>query len=289
MIGIFRKDILPIGGIETWLYYLAKKFGPNNDITVYYEKADAKQIERIEKYARCEKYSGQEVTVDKAIFCFDMMGLDKVKANEYIHIVHADYQEIKVKFNPSRTFDRIYAVSEIACDSFTDSTGLECDVLYNPLAIDEPHPVLHLVSATRLSEEKGLWRMIDLATELDEAGYKYVWDIYTNDTVEFDNPNVRICKPRLDMSSFIAKADYLVQLSDTESYCYSIVEALSLGTPIITTKLPVLAELGITEDHGVIIPLNEYYFGKYIKDLKPGQRVNYRPLESNWAEIFGEQ
>ena len=52
-------------------------------------------------------------------------------------------------------------------------------------------------------------------------------------------------KPELDIRDYIADADYLIQLSDTESYAYSIVEAACLGTPIIATKMPVLDEMNI--------------------------------------------
>jgi glycosyltransferase involved in cell wall biosynthesis len=31
----------------------------------------------------------------------------------------------------------------------------------------------------------------------------------------------------------LRRADYVVQLSDTESFCYTMVEALSVGTPVI--------------------------------------------------------
>jgi glycosyltransferase involved in cell wall biosynthesis len=44
--------------------------------------------------------------------------------------------------------------------------------------------------------------------------------------------------PRLDIRDYIADADYLVQLSDTEAWSYSVLESLSLGTPVITTPIP---------------------------------------------------
>jgi glycosyltransferase involved in cell wall biosynthesis len=275
---------MPVGGIETWLYYLAKLHP--GAFTVYYKKIDNAQLLRLAQYVDCVKYNDEVIKLDKGLFCFDMMGLDKVIAKEYIHIVHADYQEIAVEFKPARKFDNIYGVSELACDSFTEVTGVDAEVLYNPIALDDTHPVIKLISATRLSEEKGLWRMFDLAKALDDSGIKYRWDIYSNDKCQINSPNVTVHKPRLDMASFIADADYLVQLSDTESFCYSLVESLTLGTPVITTFLPVLGELGIRAEHGIIIPLNEFDFDKYVPLLEKGKRVFYAPPESNWSEIF---
>ena len=51
--------------------------------------------------------------------------------------------------------------------------------------------------------------------------------------------------PRLDIRDYIADADYLVQLSDTEAFSYSILESLCLGTPVIITPIPSSIEMGV--------------------------------------------
>lgn len=70
--------------------------------------------------------------------------------------------------------------------------------------------------------------MIRLANLLDEAGIPYIWTIFTNDTNEIVNPNIIYVKPRLDITNYMMDADFLVQLSDCESYCFSVVESLTL-------------------------------------------------------------
>ena len=46
-----------------------------------------------------------------------------------------------------------------------------------------------------------------------------------------------------------------MQLSDQEAFCYSIVEALTLGTPVITTPMDVLEELGVIDGvNGYVVP-----------------------------------
>ena len=42
-IGIFRDGLYPSGGIETWLFNIAKRWGKTHDITIYYDNADDKQ------------------------------------------------------------------------------------------------------------------------------------------------------------------------------------------------------------------------------------------------------
>ena len=85
---------------------------------------------------------------------------------------------------------------------------------YNPIDIEKPKKVLNLVSATRLTKEKGKSRIIKLAVALEKAGIPFVWNIFTDDEKEILHPNIAFLKPRLDVTNYIANADYLVQLSD---------------------------------------------------------------------------
>jgi glycosyltransferase involved in cell wall biosynthesis len=63
-------------------------------------------------------------------------------------------------------------------------------------------------------------------------------------------------EPQLNIRDYIAKADYVVQLSDTEAYCYTMMESLMLKVPIIVTPWPVLKELNIDERYGFILPFD---------------------------------
>ena len=289
MIAIFREQIMPVGGMETWIYYLAKQYGKSHDITFYYGYADAEQLKRLKKLIRCVKYEGQPVECDTAIYCYDMMGEENTTAKKKIHIVHADYAEINLAPKLPDSIDEYYAVSKVAQRSFSKITGKKCGLLYNPVSIDEPHKTLRLISATRLTTEKGFNRMAQLAKDLDSSGIKYTWDVYTADRQVSPSPNMVFRNPELDISSHIKSSDYLVQLSDTESYCYSVVEALELGTPVIVTRLPVLKELKIDETHGIILELNESsYMGK-IKDIATKvYDFVYKAPKSDYGKILGK-
>ena len=87
--------------------------------------------------------------------------------------------------------------------------------------------------------------MIKLANALDKSEIPYEWRIFTNDSLPIPNENVIYMKPRLDIRDYIADADYLVQLSDTEAFSYSILESLCLGTPVIITPIPSSIEMGV--------------------------------------------
>jgi len=244
-----------VGGVESFFYYLVKKYN-NRDIVVYYKTADENQLARLRQYVRCIKFTGQKIKCEKAFFNYKPEIIDYVDAKEYIQVIHADYkvQNLGKHIHPKMT--KYIGVSKLACEHFTEVTGKPCELCYNPIAIDEPKRLLKLVSATRLTSEKGRPRMIKLADLLDKEHIPYIWTIFTNDTNVIKNPNVIYMKPRLDITTYINNADYLVQLSDCEAFCYSVVEALTLGTPVIVTDLPVFKEIGLNDTNSFRLNLD---------------------------------
>lgn len=237
-----------IGGIETYCYELAKKYH-NKDITFVYsdETSDRKQLNRIRKYCRVIKqpYGSKQKIQCKRLFIMYRSNIDLFEADEVIQIIHADYEAQKLKPNLDERIIEYYAVSKSVAEAYERISGIKVGVAYNPLTIEKPKKILKLISATRLTKEKGKERMIKLANELDKAGIPYEWRIFTNDSLPIPNENVIYMKPRLDIRDYIADADYLVQLSDTEAFSYSILESLCLGTPVIITPIPSSIEMGV--------------------------------------------
>lgn len=101
-------------------------------------------------------------------------------------------------------------------------------------------------------------------------------------------------KPTLDIRNYIAEADYLVQLSDSEGFCYSIVEALELGIPVLTTPITVLDEIGFKENkHGYIIPFNVSITEDTINDIytkipKVKYKYDNKSRIQQWRDILGD-
>lgn len=254
-----------IGGIETYMYELAKKYH-KYDITVVYSAGDYKQIARLSKYVRVIKYNGEKIKC-KRLFIMYRCNLDIFEAEHIIQITHADYKAQNLKPNKDPRINEHYAVSKAVAKTYKEISGLETKVCYNPLSIDKPKKVLKLISATRLTKEKGKDRMTILANALTKANIPFLWLVFTNDKNAIDNPNVIYMNPRLDIRDFIAGSDYLVQLSDTEAWSYSVLESLCLGTPVIVTPIPCFEEMGIKSDvNGYVlhfnmkdIPINEIY------------------------------
>lgn len=237
-----------IGGIETYCYELVKKY-KDKDITFVYSDttSDINQLNRIRKYCRViyQPYNAENKIKCKRLFVMYRCKLELFDAEEVIQIIHADYEAQNLKPNLDEQIIAHYGVSKAVADSYKRISGVDVDVCYNPLTIDKPKKILRLISATRLTKEKGKDRMVKLADALDKAGIPYEWRIFTNDKLPIPNKNVMYMTPRLDIRDYIADADYLVQLSDTEAFSYSILESLCLGTPVIITNIPSSIEMGV--------------------------------------------
>ena len=275
-----------IGGVETFFYQLAKKYGRDYDITIMYTECDKEQVKRLSQYCRVKKWKGETIKCKRCFVAFNAKVLDHVDADEYIQVLHGDYKSLGVIPDRHDKIQRWVAVSDVVRSAYEDITGDKPMVCYNPYTVEKPRKVLHLVSATRLTPDKGLKRMERLAEELDKADIPYVWDVYTDSPRPVMNENIVIRKPRLDVLDFIADADYYVQLSDSEGYCYSIVEALSVGTPVIVTDIPVLKEIG------VINGVNGFVVSKDMEDLplsaiyKGLKKFKYEVLADKWNELL---
>lgn len=278
-----------VGGIETFCYEFGLKYGKDYDITVIFRDGDDRMMRKISETCRVIKYrEGDEIICDTFIFGYGHDILDHVQAKTIIQTFHADY--VNRHLNPSMD-ERItnrFGVADNTTNGIREHFEWANDIvtMYNPYTVKKPRKVLKLISATRLTPEKGYDRMVNLAAWFDNAGIPFHWLIFTDKPREFCNPSVSVLPARLDVLDFIAEADYLVQLSDTEGYSYSIVEALSVGTPVICTALPVAEEQGVVNGKtGFILPfdMSDVPVNEIYKGLK---KFVYTPKESHYETVL---
>ena len=277
-----------IGGVETYIFELVRKY-QDYDITIIYKTGDAAQIKRLKDYVRVVRYTGEKIKCKKAFFNYETDIIDNVEAEEYIQLIHAMFktQGITPRINPKIT--TYYCVSESAGKEWEELTGIKPILNRNPLTIteEEKKPVLYLVSATRLTPEKGKDRMIKLARLFDNAKIPYMWLVFTNDTKAIDNPNVIYCKPRLDIRPVLASLKdkgYGVQLSDCEGDCYFTRECEALGVPLLVTPVASFKEQGLKDGQ------NCYYIPFDVENVDVNKIYNkipsYEPFqkEDNWKK-----
>jgi glycosyltransferase involved in cell wall biosynthesis len=281
----YFSHINAIGGVEQFLYYLSKTF---NDFVVYYkdDSSDLAQLKRLSERVEVHKWRGEKIKCDKIFLNYNLDIIDSVEAKEYVWMIHMNYksQDRKPVIHPKIT--KFCAVSKIACQEFEDLSGKKCELLYNLVALDKPKKVLKLISATRLTSEKGRAEMVKLGEILDNFGIPYLWLVFTNDWNVIKNPNIIYMSPRLDITGYIAEADYLVQLSSSEAFCFSVVESLMLGVPVIVRDLPIWKEIGLKDRENCFIldfdmknvTVNEIYKG--LGSFK------YTPPKSDWDKYL---
>lgn len=281
----YMKKISSIGGVESVLYYLSKIY---KDFIVYYKEADGEQIKRLAHNVEVHKYT-KPIKCDR-FFC--SYGYDiEVEAKEYYHIIH--YDALNVGFTPmiNKGFKYI-GVSKLACKSFEKKTGAKCELIYNPvplkkLKVKKKTDKIHLISATRLTNEKGGKRITKLSYILDKAGIDYEWIVYTNRIhYPFRNTKIKTLPQKLDLTKEITEATYLVQLSDCESFGLSVCESLILGTPVIVTDLEAFKEIGCKHGENAII-CNLDMKNVDIELIKKGiPKFEYTPPKETWGKYL---
>ena len=237
-----------INGIFTWIYSFCGQMSFRYSIAVIHEGMEPSMIERLTKYAYV-KQNGDPIKCNTLL----MMRLtDKipvsVRYKKSIQIVHAPNLTEQRELPLDR--DEIIPVSKTVQKSWNLTHEPILNMTFNG------ETVLHLISATRLNtREKGEERMKQLCYMLRQANIPFTWECYTSTKADIKDITFKNMVP--DIRQRIRNADYLIQLSDDEGFCYSIVEALEEGTAVITTPLSVLTEVGFKENiHGYTFGFN---------------------------------
>ena len=284
---IYFPSFNSIGGVETYCYEMALKFGKDYDITIVYRNGDKKQMQRLREVCRVIRYQeGDKIVCDVFIFGWGWDIIDSVEAKEDVQTYHADFKARGIDPCLDKRVTKRYGVAENTTIGIREHFKMDVSTMYNPYTPKKPRKVLNLISATRLSPDKGYNRMLQLADALEKADIPYIWTIFTDSPKETGHPYM-VCVPtRLDILDFVADADYLVQLSDSEGYSYSIVEALSVGTPVICTEFGVAAEQGVENGKtGFILPFDMSWIP--VEEIYKGvKKFKLTPRESHYEEIL---
>ena len=270
--GEFRKpDILTqvviycgntqvIGGIETFIFNFCKTMCEYYDLMVVYtDHMDPKQIMRLSEYVPVRRDNGKLISCNVVI---NIRLTDEVpptiQYKKRIQMCHTCQLAPSGKWHweIKRNFDELIFVSKAAADSFADQ-NLDHTIIPNFTDAEQPKKALLLVSACRLTWEKGEERMYQLAEMFRNANIPFVWLVFSGQSLKKNIPGVVQCPTTLDVTSYFKKADYVVQLSDIESFCYTLREALELGVPVLTTPLSVLPEIGFKNgENGYVLPFD---------------------------------
>ena len=273
-----------IGGIETFIYNFITLMSEYYDIVLNVGNIPEIQINRLSKYCRIIK-GQRQIYCDTLILLRILDERPKyITAEKTIRMCHA------CRTNPQwdipNDADQTVFVSEVSKQSF----GRDGLVIHNPF-ITEKKKALFLISATRIpAPDKGQneRRMRQLAKMLHDAHIPFIWlnfsDGTMNDIAGFYNMGIEI-----DIQPYIAKADYLVQLSDSEAYSYSLLEALTNETAVICTPFLSATESGVIDGvNGYIVPFDmSFDVEKLLNVPKFKDEHSNKEIIKSWRDLIG--
>lgn len=250
---LYIRNLYKIGGIETFVYNFVRTMSDKYDIILNCENIPPDQYLKLTGLI--------QIIRDNSLITCDTLIMLRILDDRPMHIISK--QTIRMchacKTNPRweipLDYDKVVFVSEASRKSF----GKDGVVIHNPF-VTEHKKALFLISATRIpAPDKGQneLRFRILADMLQKKGIPFLWLNFSEGKLD-DMPSGFYNMPATaDIQPYIARADYLVQLSDSEAYSYSILEALTNDTAVICTPFPSASESGIVDGvNGYIVPFD---------------------------------
>jgi|SRR6478735_760457 len=309
---IYISNWNQIGGVETFVKNFCKRMYKHVEVKLLYDNVASNHlVTEMQEYCNVEKANfKQRYNCDIFISAsaWGKSAFDIIDSKVYVQMVHADYRVVisgwafKYKKHPKVTHH--VCVGEIVKEGFEATTGLKSDaIIYNLLDNTQKYEKkpkndkLTLITCSRLSGEKGFNRMHTMAKQLDQKGIDYIWNVFGDDSHDFgkqllkqfkDCPNVFFKGITTEPFKEINKADYLVQLSDTEGFAYSVYEAMQVKTPCIITPFASGKEQITNGVNGYIVPfeMDNIPFESILKcDLKVPE-FEELGKEEHWISFF---
>lgn len=254
-----QKFCYKIGGIESANLQIARAFPDKNIVFVFNIPNLTHMLELGKTCDVIWDDGSQRYQTDVLILTnYDSAPsiIDRVEARKVYQQVHADWENMKkmdiwhnFTWQPHERVDKVLAVSETAQKGLKHTMGVDSVVVPNILKpVENSERPLVFMVMSRASAEKGIDRVIDLINKMDEAGKDFV--VYICSTVDglardqlVENRHVVLVQPHIANRALLRSADYLIQLSLNESYCYSVREALEAQVPCIVSRIPEFEKL----------------------------------------------
>lgn len=270
------------------------------------------KIKKERKKCLSKKYDTEVAFKDGFTALFTAYGDSEKK----IHWLHTDYvmHDCTAKYHNlfEKTFplfDKIIGISHAVVERFNQVyPGIQCEVIYNLIDIAKIKKMgeendIHLgdginfVSCGRIHEMKGYDRLINVFHRLDDMGLlKHVNLTIIGDGPDFSKvqnlvqeyglkDKVKLLGRRKNPYPYVKAADAFLMCSRYEPFGLVVLEAMVLGTPVISTEVASIREI-MREDYGIITDNNEEglinaiaeviknpnYLNKYRENLK---KYNY--------------
>lgn len=291
---LFYYKLFFAGGTEHSILKLIKKLYEKFDITVAYDEDESTDdvLKEIIKYARVVNLNEIDtVVVDTCIICshpwlksFAQIS-EKIKAKHYYYwghiLIFETYPEFEFYEDFMEKVEKFICVSEgVRRNIIERYPQLEekCEIIDNywdvneiivrsnmPIQFNVDNKRLNLVTVSRIAKDKGFNRIKWLCDTLEKNNISYDWYIFgtafKNEVLEEiqswfkENKNVHFLGYKNNIYPYMRQMDYLVLLSDRESWGLVITESLILGVPCIVSNFDGVENQIQDRENGIILDM----------------------------------
>lgn len=257
-IVIYSSQLRKVSGVQTFELALIQALivgKTAESITLVYESADKERLEMLkaDPWIETRKNDGKEITCDICIYSTVFRSNAKnIKAKKYIQVLHTVLSDFNIKYKPEGVDYHVCVSKQVEEDFKKLHPEVNNSIIINNINLDylvyrtQSKPVLRLLVASRIAPRKGFNKLFEFCSYLKEKGIDFVLEIYGGSlSVHYLKkiqklfsvfPEVHFMGERMNIPSYYAGINYIVQLSKSEGYCYSIHEALARGIPVIVSN-----------------------------------------------------
>lgn len=286
---IYRRNLSSIGGLMTFIMNFVDEMAENYDLTVLCDNFTGQErIMQLMPKVRLIIGSSNIVACDTLIV---LSFLDQIPQNvmykKIVRMCHACRTD--KSWHIPEDYDELVYVSRTAMESFGVTDGKVIHNFSNANVCD----MLILVSATRLpADDKGDIenRMRKLADMLNASDISFMWLNFSDGQLKNPPKNFYNMGISCNMESIIKKASYVVALSDSECWSYTVLEALTNGVPLICTPFPSAFEMGVKDGINAHVVPFDMDFDVNILRKVPKFVYCYDDdhIKEQWEQILGE-
>ena len=287
---LFIRNCNIIGGIESFITNFAKIMSKFYDITFVFENCPDLLLSKISKYARVMRNSPNRNILCDTIIMLRILDTkpENIIYKRSIQMCHAC--RTNNEWHIPQDSDYIVNVSDTSKKSFGEEA--KNGVVINNLIDVNPQKTLFLLSATRIpAPDKGNneKRMRILCEKLQNANIPYIWLNFSDGRIANPPEGFYNLGVTDNIQNYMQKADYIVQLSDSEAYSYTVLEALTINKPVIVTPFPSIKDMGIKDgENGYIVPFDMDFDVNRLLDIPQFENsYNLQAIIKKWRSILG--
>lgn len=243
-------------------------------------------------------------------FLASKLAIKKTKSKNKLAFIHADVTQYSLNKKAVRLlkyYDKVICVSKSCAEIFKQKfpkLANKVDFIYNfqntqsiidnSLKFNISYPqTFNIVSVSRLGAEKGIERSLKVFRRLHNEGYKFNWHIIGDGAEREKIENfilnqgmqnyVKLYGNQANPYPYIKEADILYLGSHHESWGMVLVEAMTLGIPVLTTETSSTYELldgkgyvCTNSEEGIYLAWKAIFNNKKLFKVKKDEIKNYK-------------